>query len=271
MTDFDFDEIDKAVNNALSGTPEPPAAPVSVPAPAAPAAPVAPVVAQNTVAPVQQPVTVTPPAARRSAGQFMDIAHPSFAVRNQAPTEEPKPAPTPVAPQPYVAPAQTDNDLDVLSSPEPLESPFIADAKVEKRPLGGEAPTAPEFDPAELLEAPDELRIEAHSMPDPIDFAARTEAPAAVVEPVAEPVYETPLAPEPTQPQQPISIAQQYQERNPETLETGAIFDTETYHQPLVHTPKKRVGFWTPFWIILLILLGGGAGAALYFFILPTL
>lgn len=263
MSDFDFDEIDKAVNNALSGTPETPVTPVSAPAPIAPVTPPAP---QPPVAPVQP--SVTPPAARRSAGQFMDIAHPSFAVRNQAPAEEPKQ--TPVVPQSSTPPASFTNDLEAFSAPEPLESPFIADAKVEKRPLGGEAPTVPEFDPSELLEAPDELRIEAHAMPDPIEFAARTEAPV-VTEPVVTQVYEEPPVPEPLQAQTPISIAQQYQEKTTDSLETGAIFDTETYHQPLVHTPKKRVGFWTPFWIILLILLGGGAGAALYFFILPTL
>lgn len=267
MSDFDFDEIDKAVNSALSGTPSAPAAPTTPPSPAQ-AKPDPTPVRELSISSVPTP-PVAAPAAKRSTGQFMDIAHPSFAVRNQAPEEEVKPEPVIQRPFP-VQTAPIMNDVQPTFTPEPLESPFISDAKVEKRPLGGEAPTAVQPEPLELLEAPDEPRIEAHAMPDPIDFATRDE-PLVVLEPAVEQKPEEPVVSTPLRAEAPLSIAQQYQEKTSEVQQTGAIFDTETYHQPLAHPTKKRVGFWTPFWIILLVLLGGGAGAAVYFFIMPTL
>lgn len=266
MSDFDFDEIDKAVNSALSGTPSTPAAP-TIPPPV-PAKPEPTTVRESSTPSVPTPA-VAAPAAKRSTGQFMDIAHPSFAVRSQVPEEEVKPEP--VLQRPFSAPtAPVLNDIQPTFIPEPLESPFISDAKVEKRPLGGEAPTAPQYEPIELLEAPDEPRIEAHAMPDPIDFATRNEPPVAL-EPVVEHKPQEPVVSTPLKAEAPISIAQQYQEKTSDVQQTGAIFDTETYHQPLAHPTKKRAGFWTPIWIILLVLLGGGAGAAVYFFIMPTL
>lgn len=265
MSDFDFDEIDKAVNSALSGAPSTPVAPT--PPPPAPKAEPTPA-PEPTTPSVPKPVAAAP-AAKRSAGQFMDIAHPSFAVRNEAPQEEVKPEP--VVQRPLSTPTTPVlADIQPVMTPEPLESPFITDAKVEKRPLGGEAPTALHYEPMELLEAPDEPKIEAHTMPDPIDFAT-LEEPPVVPEPVVDQKREEPVVSTPLQVEAPLSIAQQYQEITSDVQQTGAIFDTETYHQPLAHPTKKRVGLWTPFWIVLLVLLGGGAGAAVYFFIMPTL
>jgi hypothetical protein len=187
----------------------------------------------------------------------------------------------------------------------PLESPFLPDAKVEKRPLGtmpatGDASKEDEL----LLEAPDDPLLEAHAMPDPIDFAAHaspllseqedTGVPAPVEaiegivpeEVVAEEVAQKPVevetkAEEPVvkveeviksdEPVGPASISQQYTEQPSTSPESGAIYDTESYHQPLASAPRKKSGAWVFVWILLLLIVGAAAGAGFYFFVLPML
>lgn len=63
-----------------------------------------------------------------------------------------------------------------------------------------------------------------------------------------------------------ISIPPQYKEQ-PTSGETtsGAIYDTDTYHQPLSHPAKKKSGWLWVVWIILILVVGAGVGAALYF------
>lgn len=129
------------------------------------------------VMPVQQVAAV---AKQPSTGRFMDVVHPSSDMRapaatvsNQAPQligpVPPRPAgsaapapvsttvaPPPTAPVPNSAPVPAAASAPVAtatppSSPAPVlqqaspaelvASPFLTDAKVEKRPLGGEPPT----------------------------------------------------------------------------------------------------------------------------------
>ncbi len=319
MSDFDFDELDKAVSGALSSD--------------APSNELidtldthnADVASQSdnqssSLAPVATPARQVAPAARRSSGRFMDVVHPSSDMRPGSETTKPSPAPVAIkAPQQRVTQqndtpvVETDfeqsvNDLYQGEAPKPLESPFLTDAKVEKRPLGGEAPTTTEFDPAQLLEEPDDPRIEAHTMPDPIDFAAQpvlaeeaeqkeeisqatidslnlephnTEEPAAHSEaPVHVAVAseaagygEGSFQPEADSdiPAGPTSIHQQYKEQPSSTPESGSIYDTEAYHQPLAHGVKKKKPSFAILWIILILLLGAGAGAAFYFYVLPLI
>jgi hypothetical protein len=322
MTDFDFDELDKAVNNALTGTSTPAAQPqpkvVETPTPEVVADEPAPVVA----APVSAtPVVTSAPAARRSAGRFMDMVHPSSDMRTQTTGDTSGANPTvpqatqgkaafpdiyPVEPLQAAETPQTISELPLTLEDDwskPLESPFLPDTKVEKRPLGGEAPTAVNFDPEELLEAPDDPRLDAHTMPDPIEFAqqapeevsqeaptqpepeqtAEEDAPLPLpelkmheepeeVKPVPDGAYGAgSFQPAEAEPAGPASITQQYQEKPAAPVETGAIYDTEAYHQPLTHAPKKSAGIWAVVWIVLLIALGGAAGAGVYFFVLPML
>ena len=314
MSDFDFDELDKAVAGVLGPEDSTPAEPVTPPAPAAPVAPATPVVSQDE--PKSEPTVVQrtslAPAARRSSGRFMDVVHPSSDMRTRTGYA---PASEPVASEPrattFVAPASPE-EKEVEDWSKPLESPFLPDAKVEKRPLGG-LPGAPEFNPEELLEAPeeelkleepDEPRLEATTLPDPIDFANQSsEEPTPVEVAVESEVDDTPLVSiadepeeavadisadseqsgpvnvpvEPAQPAQPeevtgpTSITQQYQEQPSDAKPSGAIYDTETYHQPMAVAPKKRGSAWGIIWIILLVILGAGAGVAFYLFVLPML
>jgi hypothetical protein len=335
MSDIDFEELDRAVNGALNGGP----APVAPPQPSAPAQVSTPVI-DNVVPPVETPafapaerttlsnstaisspapVSATP-AARRSSGRFMDMVHPSSDMRSQAtgmPVETPRVAPAPrVSEVPELTmpaqpmPVSTPEYSEAPAWNEPLESPFLPDAKVEKRPLGGgESSVASEnstvtdsFDfqglldepEEELLEAPEpQERLEATTLPDPIDFAATSEPiketqsdslqtiESTLVEPSQlqpEEVTERPRAFEQTAPQPaveepvgPTSITPQYKEQPSTNQESGAIFDTESYHQPVVAPAKKKSGWLTVLLILLLLVLGAGAGWAIYTYVLPML
>ena len=304
MQDIDFDEIDRAVNSVTTSAPDVPVAPVT------PVAPAAELIATPSPAPAS-------PAVRRSSGRFMDVVHSSSDMRptrSSAPAahslhrddtpdrtavaERPQattvassafhwPDPIDVTPvaeptaatavvEPFAAPLVT--TPAVIDEPAaPLESPFLPDAKIEKRPLG--AFSSPEIElpfieepinatvpavneePAELQD--EILLLEEHIVDEPEALVA--EEPTSVV-------LDTPAAPAQEEHVGPTSITQQYKEHpTTEPQESGAIFDTESYHQPLVHTPKKRSGALVVVWILALILVGGGIGAAVYFVLLPML
>jgi hypothetical protein len=292
VQDIDFDELDRAVSSA--------SAPSPTPADETPSDAIA-VTNRSTPRPDATPA----PAARRSSGRFMDVVHPSSDMRTSSNEPErsvpresedekseersvertsdwpdpldfhgfnaDEPEKTEEAPTPEPA-------LVEPEPPQPLESPFLSDTKVEKRPLGAfsttETPAANEPDTL-LLEAPDEElltakteeKVEEAPTPEPvIEEAVEEGTPQPVIEPTPEP---TPIQ---EAPQGPTSITQQYKEQ-PSTADqpSGAIYDTETYHQPLTHTPKKKSGALVIVWILALILVGAGAGAAVYFFVLPML
>ena len=263
MQDIDFDELDRAVASTMpSGEPQ-----RSTPERS-----------EGTVSAPRQ----NPPASRRSSGRFMDVVHPSSDMRSSSNQSAPKPE----------EPAAEKE----ASNYSPLESPFLPDAKVEKRPLGGEQSSTPDLmeEPeTPLIEAPDEELLPATTestepeatpdsstdMPDmpmelPDEEAPVEEKPAVEEtprEPVAQPEPEQPaLTPEPEM-TGPTEITQQYKERPAAEQPSGAIYDTESYHQPLTHAPQKKSGVLIVLWIIALILVGAGAGAGVYFFVLPML
>ena len=343
MSDFDFDEIDKAVNGAIDGE--------------APVQPRGSLDSSREVT-TPQPAPMMPAARRASSGRFMDMVHPSSVMRGGSASATPSPlrthtaapvsriAESPVSdsnniedrvvsrdatPQEVSTPeVQPSVQSDVQKSPDtslgdyettddwasPLESPFLPGAKVEKRPLGGSIESVPfsledtlfaepkdellDVPEEELkLEAPDDPRLEATALPDPIDFSHSFETPAQnetasltpeSFVPVAEAEAHAPVTEQPAvaaelifdepikQAQQtedvpvgPTSITQQYKEHATPVQESGAMFDTESYHQPLAHPVKKRSGAWVILWIFLLVLLGAGAGAAFYFYVLPMI
>lgn len=328
MTDFDFDELDRAVNGAIGDeitpSPKPEVFTDELSTVEANEQPTSNAPSTATATSPAGSGTTGAPAARRSSGRFMDVVHPSSDMRMGA-TMPPRSAvpvvpvtpqpvltqPTPNAPVwPSAATAQSDAPKDVSDSliddwQKPLESPFLPDAKVEKRPLGGEAPSAAEFDALELLEAPDQPLVEAHAMPDPIDFALSNE-PAATHEekpvlvqepggygegsfqPNAQPDIEANSEPEafPEQQPQPVvqdevpveaaipagpaSISQQYTAKPSSSPQPSAMYEAEAY-QPAAPVVKKKPGAWAILWIVLILLLGAGAGAAFYFYVMPML
>ncbi len=237
MKDFDFEELDRAVNSALEDT-----APQK----------------DLTAVPKSMEVSATPrpsaPAARRSGGRFMDMVHPQSDMRrpgvpSQAPVV-PKPAATQVPkemPREVEAPVAEETPMQ--------ESPFLPNAVVEKRPLGASVPASVAMEalmkePDEpLLESPDEPRIEAFAEPDP--------APSQVVE-----------TPEPA-----VSVSSEAERTHVQdapATSPGAMFDAEVYHQP-TPVPRKTSAWSIILWVIALIILGVAAGYSVYTFVLPNL
>ncbi len=304
MSDIDFDELDRAVNGALGSAPSVPesTSDESLDIPVRAETPALNHVERTRMDPTSisvssssVPVTrIAPaaPAARRSSGRFMDIVPPSANMR------KPSVDKTPVV-KPEITRLTSPTEAPVVDEPEPwnepLESPFLADAKVEKRPLGGNAPAevVPPFDfqgildepEEELLEAPEPQElIEATSTPEPIDIEAaqavteeieataheqyeKEDEPTVEEEIVVEQVVEKPTE----QPTGPTSITQQYDEQPSSNQESGAIYDTESYHQPVVKPPKKKSSWLIIVWILLLVLLGAAAGWVVYAYVLPML
>lgn len=169
----------------------------------------------------------------------------------------------------------------------PLESPFLPDAKVEKRPLGGsvseqsedktlqpnlEEPETTEATPAESAEKNDEVPVaplpaELHG--DVLSVEANEPSPMEVVEETKEKKPKADHAKSDSGHSEKImasSIAQQYKEQ-PSTGDQShtAIYDTANYQEPLAHPAKKKSGWLWVVWIVLLILAGAGGAAALYF------
>lgn len=334
MTDIDFDELDKAVNSLVN-----PSGAGSTPSPASSVDPtpasVAPATSTDTPdAPVPSSVGTTQPlAARRSAGRFMDVVHPSSDMRVTVPPRETSrvgatiaaPAavaamPTPTAPTTMPDPldfggssAPADDGTDIAQIADdinkslagdtqaPLESPFLSDAKVEKRPLGAfsassaSAAMASELaGDTELAEKPAE---EVPAVDEKVDEKKDEEAesPAATDTPLPAELQDDLLsieaseetaAPKPVEPFAagaaaatasetpigPTSITQQYTESaSTGDQPAGNVFDTEAYKKPLAHPKKKKSGWLLVLWILLLLVVGAGAGAAVYFYVLPLL
>jgi len=201
-------------------------------------------------------------------------------------------------PMPPEATESTVEEVDKEQGP--LTSPFLPDTKVEKRPLGGLAVELSEslsqvgqssndatvHDPEDQLPAlpkdvepilPEELHKDLVAIESDNGIVEnQSETPTVVSAPSSEKLVvsqSSALARAETaretipQPAGPTSIPQQYREE-PSTgdQESGAIYDTDTYHQPLAHPAKKKSGWLWVVWILLILLLGAGGGAALFFF-----
>ena len=227
----------------------------------------------------------------------------------------------PVAVTPAAAPVQApmvtttdDEDSDIAKiaddinatltkdSQKPLETPFLSDANVEKRPLNALAadtalttavmstdppaptpPVIPEIQPvttpSPTAETPqsgeksEEHPIEtdtplpAELQSDLLNIESNETAAASV--PVSQ--FTPPAAPSTDVPTGPTSIVQQYKE-SPSTGDqpAAALFDTAAYKKPQAKA-KKKSSWLVILWIFLLLVVGGGIGAAVYFFVLPLI
>jgi hypothetical protein len=207
---------------------------------------------------------------------------------------------------PVSSPKEQENSTD-----QPLSSPFLPDAKVEKRPLGGATPMVPMVAPEHELQAsvPDDSEAQLPAKPSDVAPEAPEEFRGDLMQIESDthmgvpktdethPVKEKPGSQEPTMSDLPaqeekdkietasiptetettdkvaaeshvgrISIPQQYKEQpSSGEKESGAIYDTDTYHQPLSHPAKKKSGWLWVLWIVLILIVGAGAGVALYF------
>lgn len=231
MKEFDFEELDRAVNSAIGGGGGRSTPPVrdSTPVPARDNAPAA-------------------PAARRSgpSGRFMDVMHPSTDMRgSERPAPAPVAAPEPVRPSvPTVEP-----DAPVLKAKpvaDVVETPFISDAIVEKRPLGGVQPSDG-----------DNSGIGGELIDDDLLQAEKVENSFA-----EGPTSENPL-------QSSTILSQTHTSQRSKDTPARSVYDTESYSKPA--KDKKKSPLWIVLWVFLLLLLGAGTGAIVYFFILQPL
>jgi hypothetical protein len=213
-----------------------------------------------------------------------DSAHNSFtmpdpidmatAAEQQPTVEQPaEAAPSSGEAAPEQPPAVTADELklDTEVQPEPaMDSPFIADAKVEKRPLGG-APegtsadniTSVEAKPEETAPLPRELGSDLMNL--------ETDGNDVGGDNKGEPKADAPVEPEvqPKVPEQVEAKAAAVPAAEPanDTKVTGAIFDTANYHNmPVVAPVKKKHGWMIIIWILILLIVGASAGAAYFYF-----
>lgn len=217
-----------------------------------------------------QPATIAPPAAPEWPDPI------DLATETAALTIEPT---APEASTPLITPTPE-------TIIEPLSSPFLPDAKVEKRPLGS-APTiaadaAPEPPAAEQTPADDTaplpaelsggvLAVESNDLTETADKPADTAAPAAADPPT--PSGEPPAPSEPPAatpandaPSGPTSIPPQYKtEQTKEPVEHTALYDTVSEASAAAKPAKKKHGWLVPVAIVLLIILGCAGGVAVYY------
>ena len=311
MQDIDFDEIDRAVNSvantdaeATAVVSEPIAEPLSQPAMPAPAIP-SPAVRRSSgrfMDVVHPSSDMRPLTGDRSSAPSAPSFHREEVAEREEVVSQPEsttasstafhwPDPIDVAEStPEPAPEVTE-ELPVIPEPEeikdgdasPLESPFLTDTKVEKRPLGAFSGADADLP---LLEDPIPFSTNTPPQPEEHEETLHELHPDLLAlesydigETTSEQLLEAtnPPDPEPSLvtadvPTGPTSITQQYQEQPSTTDEvSGSIFDTEAYHQPLTYPTKKRSGVLIAVWIVALILVGGGIGAGVYFVLLPML
>lgn len=181
---------------------------------------------------------------------------------------------------------------DTLRPPEtmkviqPLESPFLPDAKVEKRPLGGtqndmgvkpsdsfadEPIVSPNGLPDELSKQI--LELESETSP----AVAQDEAQEApIVETQASNHEETALVESQQHdedkklvdiPASSGAIPQQYTEKTASNTDDNhaTIYDPEYHQQGMKHQEKKRSGWGVVAIIVVLVALGGAGGVAYYY------
>jgi hypothetical protein len=249
----------------------------------------------NNIIPSETPVEVETPTAVVSgtpqpAELQNNIADMSSHVASDWPDPLDMPHATPVPQEESSSAQSTFGDKqepapadDVQTSIEPLNSPFLPDAKVEKRPLGG-APTgvteldaavvdapAPASDPQTT---PPEVILPEELQGDLMAIESRQASTVIGTEPPRAPAPSPVVAPRPSvqapgRSTGPTSIQQQYKsEQSTGDQTNGSIYDTDSYHKPLQHPVKKKSSVALIIWIVVLLIIGAGGGAAAYFYLL---
>ncbi len=262
MTELDFEELDKAVNDLMTDSnisevaaPQAPALDQVVPSPSVTAPLVAP--SESVVAPVANSL------ATKRRGQFMDM------VRTPTPAGQPAPAPlTPVsrdgatipAPAPDnsasvgenqpAAPEEPEQTGDYASHPgsatdwssfnEPAEAEQpAAEASVDNTAIEPSEATEP-IEPVEQLEAPAVEAVEPLAEPVISDEPVASEEPALEAETVSEPAETAPEAAEVEAPVEPTeelaTIVQPEQPVEPAAdtaMESPFLPDTKVEKRPL--------------------------------------
>jgi len=232
--------------------------------------------------PENSPVDVAP---HKETGDWPDPLE-FAAASNKTPTESAAPEEEPKIIKPSVKEDEKSEKTTPSEENSPLTSPFLPGTKVEKRPLGANAiATTVSDDIVEVDEnaqlpanpkdvepiLPEELHGDVMAIESDTTTPPPTPEKPAVAEaapmPSSATFHEAKVEKEEPKITGPTSISQQYREE-PSTGDqaSGAIYDTDSYHQPLAHPAKKKSGWMWIVWIILILIVGAAGGAALYFF-----
>ncbi len=184
---------------------------------------------------------------------------------------------TPVSTAPEPGGESTQEPALATDADELLGSPFLPDAKVEKRPLGGIASEStdlaaeePTVTTEEDVSKTDEASIETPIEPVEADLPPELHPNVAAIEatlPSQEPAAPASTTMPDTETTAPVSIPQQYREKVPtDTSQHEALYDSAAQGTPLAHPAKKSSGWLWVLVSVLLIALGAGGAAALYYF-----
>ncbi len=193
----------------------------------------------------------------------------------------------PVEPEPQ-EPISVNQTADVSTQPPaPIESPFLTDTKVEKRPLnaGTSEPSGPTIDMRGLLDADMPGSYEAGSNNDSIndhvdeppvtpqipelssDLVAIESSSGTDVIQATETSDAASQVEVPSTPLGAASIAQQYQtQASTGDQSHAAIYDASQYPEPVAHPAKHTSGWLWVLWVILLLGVGAGGAFLLYNF-----
>lgn len=242
-------------------------------------------------------------------GRFMDVVHPSSDMRPSTarpalrpvsreaktitplPSVENKPETTPPIQKVAEAPKteiKMPDPIDFISEPNLAPSPktntettdgapvspFLSDAKIEKRPLGAfsDLSSAPNehkpnqevpFDDDQKSNRPFDTPLPAELDPAllSIELSSPEDYNKSSSRFTSEPNIEPDVARSPSDGKIKSSEASQ--------PASGAVYDTKNYHVAIEHPAKKNSGWTMVVWSILIILVCGGIGAAVYLFVLP--
>lgn len=282
MTDIDFEELDKAVNSVINDSYGDTSAPKDIqpePIEQKENQESEEIKESETKKIVERPLPQLS-SPRRFKGRFMDVVHPSSDMRSNTPrtvsVEKAKEEEEEIKPSPeYNEPKKNDfgnmpdpidvheqkNQEEEKIEDKSVESPFIADAKVEKRPLGAFSQsnfeTTEPKDQVNKVEEKTENLIKDESLPaelqkDVLSIEGDSTTQASSVNQSVTPV---------------VSFNQHVKNTNNDKI-PAPVYDTKEYHGALMHAPKKKSGWLTVVWIVLVIALGALAGFSVYWFIL---
>lgn len=247
--------------------------------------------------PVVQERTRMPIVPRPSSGRFMDVVSSAAIARPPA-------VAAPVSPAaPVVVSPPVESSLgSILSDDEPTipavdlapMTPFLPDAKVEKRPLGTASQNDESISSIEALQAPvvsDQRPLEgdeqgasfvaletepevakhdgSQAVLDATDFEGQSDEllklqaiEASDTDKLTADMHESVRRVESSDTEKMIADANDAST----TATPGTIYDVNEYHQPLDHADKQKSGWGVVVVIIVIIILAALLGAGAYFF-----
>ena len=236
---------------------------------------------------LEQTADVRPPAARRptTGSRFMDVVHPALDMKSTTASTMPVPS-RPIMTVSRVEELPTDKDHETTKQQdELLVTPFLPDAnaKVEKRPLGGAdlepQSEEPEEQGVEVFGDGNDRQDDAQKLAEPSDITPElSEEERALQSIETEPVDESLLDEDAMRHAESGDTGGIHNDEQREghkkdhhdkKATTPAIYDIENYHQPLKAASKKKMGALKITGIVLLVIVlsaAVGAGAVYILF-----